>query len=126
MGRPQERIGPSRGLPERLDRRGELIESGAARPEEEITALLATTAPTAAPTAYELHDGPIVASGEMVVTEHAETWTWDDDHSVRLPFTSVQEIRDAKVVRWWDYLDLATLTNAAPPWWLDHIAPGYK
>ena len=21
---------------------------------------------------------------------------------------------------------LATLTNAAPAWWLDHIAPGYK
>ena len=75
---------------------------------------------------YELHDGPIVASGEMVVTEHAETWTWDEDHAVRLPFTSVQQVRDGKVARWWDYLDLATLTNAAPPWWLEHIAPGYK
>lgn len=75
---------------------------------------------------YELHDGPIVASGDLVVTEHAETWIWDDDHTVRLPFTSVQEVRDGKVVRWWDYLDLSTLMNAAPPWWVEHIAAGYK
>jgi limonene-1,2-epoxide hydrolase len=61
-----------------------------------------------------------------VVTEHAETWIWDDDHSVRLPFTSVMEVRDGKVARWWDYLDLSTLMSAAPSWWVEHIAPGYK
>ena len=45
-------------LLDRLDRRGELIESGAPRPEDEITALLATTgSPAIAPTAYQLHDG---------------------------------------------------------------------
>jgi len=76
--------------------------------------------------AYELHDGPIVASGDYVVTEHAETWTWDEEHSVRLPFTSVQEVRDGKVHRWWDYLDLSTLLNAAPQWWHDAIGGGYK
>jgi len=75
---------------------------------------------------YELHDGPIVAMGDHVITEHAETWTWDDEHSVRLPFTSVMELQGGKVVRWWDYLDLSTLMNAAPPWWVDHIGPGYK
>ncbi|MCB0971242.1 MAG: nuclear transport factor 2 family protein [Acidimicrobiales bacterium] len=98
-------------------------EEGAFGPAETAARLRLGLGPLAA---YELHDGPIVASGSMVVTEHAETWTWDDEHSVRLPFTSVQEVRDGKVVRWWDYLDLATLMNAAPAWWLDHIAPGYK
>lgn len=99
------------------------IEDGAYGPAETTARLTLGIAPLQA---YELHDGPIVASGDLVVTEHRETWTWDDDHSVTLPFTSVMEIRDAKVARWWDYLDLATLTNAAPAWWLDHIAPGYK
>ena len=98
-------------------------EEGAFGPAETAARLRLGLGPLAA---YELHDGPIVASGSMVVTEHAETWTWDDEHSVRLPFTSVQEVRDGKVARWWDYLDLATLMNAAPAWWLDHIAPGYK
>jgi limonene-1,2-epoxide hydrolase len=76
--------------------------------------------------AYDLHDGPIVASGDYVVTEHAETWTWDDDHAHTLRFTSVMEVRDGKVDRWWDYLDFTGLMAAAPQWWLDHIAPGYK
>ena len=71
-------------------------------------------------------NGPIVAMGDMVVTEHAETWTWDDEHTVRLPFTSVMEVRDGKVARWWDYLDLGTLMNAAPAWWVEHIAAGYQ
>ena len=76
--------------------------------------------------AYELHDGPIVASGHHVITEHAETWTWEEGVSLRLPFTSVQEVRDGAVVRWWDYLDFTALMATAPQWWLDHIAPGYK
>ncbi|MEZ5138786.1 MAG: nuclear transport factor 2 family protein [Acidimicrobiales bacterium] len=99
------------------------IEDGAYGPAETTARLTLGIAPLQA---YELHDGPIVASGDLVVTEHRETWTWDDDHTVTLPFTSVMEVRDGKVARWWDYLDLATLTNAAPAWWLDHIAPGYK
>lgn len=99
------------------------IEDGAFGPAETAARLRLGLGPLAG---YELHDGPIVASGDMVITEHAETWTWDEDHAVRLPFTSVQQVRDGKVARWWDYLDLATLTNAAPPWWLEHIAPGYK
>lgn len=76
--------------------------------------------------AYELHDGPIVASGRHVITEHAETWTWEEGVSIRLPFTSVQEVRDGKVTRWWDYLDFSALMATAPQWWLEHIAPGYK
>ena len=76
--------------------------------------------------AYELHDGPIVASGDLVVTEHAETWTWEEGLSHTLRFTSVQEVRDGHVDRWWDYLDFGGLMGTAPAWWLDHIAAGYK
>ncbi len=75
---------------------------------------------------YVLHDGTITAAGDRVITEHAETWTWDDDHSITLPFASVMEVRDGKVARWWDYFDLSTLLNAAPAWWLDRIAGGYQ
>ncbi len=99
------------------------IDDGAVGPAETEARLTLGIAPLHA---YELHDGPIVASGDLVVTEHAETWTWEPGVSVRLPFTSVQELRDGLVVRWWDYLDLGTLMNAAPAWWVEHIAPGYK
>ena len=99
------------------------VDEGARGPAETVARLSLGIAPLQA---YELHDGPIVASGDFVVTEHRETWTWDDDHSVTLPFTSVMEVRDGKVARWWDYLDLSTLMNAAPAWWVEHIAPGYK
>jgi limonene-1,2-epoxide hydrolase len=75
---------------------------------------------------YELHDGPIVASGGYVVTEHSETWTWEPGVSATLPFTSVMQVSGGKVDRWWDYFDLATLMNAAPQWWLDHVAAGYR
>lgn len=75
---------------------------------------------------YELHDGTIVASGDHVITEHSETWTWEEGVTIRLPFTSVQEVRDGRVHRWWDYLDFSALMATAPAWWLDHIAAGYK
>jgi limonene-1,2-epoxide hydrolase len=75
---------------------------------------------------YVLHDGPIIAAGGYVVTEHRETWIWEPGVEVTLPFTSVMQLSNGKVDRWWDYLDLATLLNAAPAWWHDHIAPGYK
>jgi limonene-1,2-epoxide hydrolase len=76
--------------------------------------------------AYELHPGRVVAEDDLVVTEHAETWTWEPGVSVRLPFTSVMEVRDGRVDRWWDYFDLSTLMNAAPPWWVEHVMKGYK
>jgi limonene-1,2-epoxide hydrolase len=99
------------------------LDEGAYGPAETEARLTLGIAPLHA---YELHDGTIVASGGMVVTEHAETWEWEPGVSVRLPFTSVQEVRDGRVHRWWDYFDLGTLMNAAPAWWVEHIAPGYK
>lgn len=99
------------------------LDEGAFGPAETEARLRLGLEPLAA---YELHDGPIVASGDMVVTEHAETWTWESGESVRLPFSSVMEVRDGRVDRWWDYFDLSTLMNAAPAAWVDHIAGGYK
>ncbi len=77
--------------------------------------------------AYECHRGLIVAEGPMVITEHDELWTWDDEHSVTHKFVSVMELDDdGMVTRWWDYWDMASLVNAAPEWWVLHIMAGYK
>lgn len=76
--------------------------------------------------AYELHDGPITAMADRVVTEHAETWTFEEGVTITLRFTSVMDVRDGKVARWWDYLDFGALMSTAPQWWLDHIAGGYQ
>ena len=67
----------------------------------------------------------VVAEGDTVVTEHAETWRWHTGEEVTLPFVSVQELRDGMILRWWDYWDLQTLLGAAPAWWVEHIAQGY-
>ena len=32
---------------------------------------------------------------------------------------------DGRITRWWDYFNLPTLLDAAPGWWLEHIAAGY-
>ena len=68
----------------------------------------------------------IVAEGDVVVTEHVELWEWPTGERARLPFVSVQEIRDGKLVRWWDYWDLQTLMAVAPGWWVEHVMRGYK
>ncbi len=67
----------------------------------------------------------MVAQGNVVVTEHTETWHWHTGEQVTLPFVSVQELSEMIIVRWWDYWDLQTLMNAAPAWWIEHIAQGY-
>ena len=63
----------------------------------------------------------IVVDGDTVVTEHAETWHFDDEVSVTLPFVSVQEIHDGKFTLWRDYSNMNTLLDNAPPWWIEHI-----
>jgi limonene-1,2-epoxide hydrolase len=67
----------------------------------------------------------MVAEGDAVVTEHAETWHWHTGEVVTLPFVSVQEVRNGSIMRWWDYWDLQTLMNGAPDWWIEHVAQGY-
>ena len=74
---------------------------------------------------YEHHLRTTVADGDVVVTEHAEHWFWPTGEDVLLPFVSVHEVRDGQLVRWWDYWDTRTLMDAAPAWWLEHIASGW-
>jgi ketosteroid isomerase-like protein len=74
---------------------------------------------------YEHEFRLMVAEGDAVVTEHAETWHWHTGEHVTLPFVSVHELRDGLIIRWWDYWDLQTLMNAAPAWWIEHIMQGY-
>ncbi|NUP30311.1 MAG: nuclear transport factor 2 family protein [Streptomycetaceae bacterium] len=75
---------------------------------------------------YEHNLKHIVADGDVVITEHAETWHWKTGESVTLPFVSVHEIGpDGKFTRWHDYWDFNTLMIAAPAWWLEHIAEGF-
>ena len=68
----------------------------------------------------------MVVDGDTVVTEHGEHWEWPTGEQVTLPFVSIQELRDGKIVRWHDYWDMATLMNAAPQWWVEHIMQGYQ
>lgn len=77
-------------------------------------------------TEYKHHPRLAVADGDAVITEHAEEWHWKTGESVILPFVSVHEMRDGKIHRWYDYWDMATLMNAAPQWWVEHIMQGYK
>lgn len=74
---------------------------------------------------YEHHLRLMVSEGDTVVVEHAETWRWHTGEEVTLPFVSVHQLVEGKIVRWWDYWDLQTLMNAAPDWWIEHIMQGY-
>ena len=71
---------------------------------------------------YDHERGLIVADGEHVVTEHAETWHWPGGESVTLPFVSVQRVVDGTIVLWKDYWDYQTLMNAAPADWQERLA----
>ena len=76
---------------------------------------------------YVLHDGPIVASGDMVITEHAEEWTWASGEHVRLPFTLGDGgARRARSTAGGTTSTCPPSMNAAPAAWVDSIAGGYK
>lgn len=98
-------------------------EDGAFGPEETAARLRLGLAPLEK---YVLHDGPIVANGDLVITEHAEEWSWHTGEHALLRFCSVHEINNNKIDRWWDYFDLGGLMSAAPAWWVEHIMVGYK
>ena len=77
-------------------------------------------------TAYEHDLVLMVADGDVVITEHAETWHWKTGEQVTLPFVSVHVVRDGTIERWSDYWDLQTLLGAAPAWWIEHIMVGWQ
>ena len=70
---------------------------------------------------YTHEPGIVVAEGDTVVTEHAETWRWESGETVTLPFVSVQRVRGDRIVLWKDYWDQQTLMAAAPRSWHDRL-----
>ncbi|MFN8035502.1 MAG: nuclear transport factor 2 family protein [Acidimicrobiia bacterium] len=98
-------------------------EEGAFGPDEIIARLRLGLEPLEA---YIHHPRLMVAGDSTVVTEHAEEWHWHTGERITFPFVSVQELRDGKITRWWDYWDLQTLLAAAPAWWVERVAGGYK
>lgn len=98
-------------------------EEGARGPAEVAARLRLGLAPLSG---YVLHPGTIVAQGNMVVTEHAEEWSWHTGEHHLVRFCSVMEVRDGQVDRWWDYVDLSQLLGAAPQWWIEHVMQGYR
>jgi ketosteroid isomerase-like protein len=76
----------------------------------------------------KLFDEPrhLVAGEDVVMTEHVEHWEWPTGETMALDVASVHEIRDGKIIRWWDYWDMSVLTAAAPPWWFEHVMQGWK
>jgi limonene-1,2-epoxide hydrolase len=64
----------------------------------------------------------IVVEGDTVITEHAETWHFDGETSVTLPFVSVQVVGpDGQLRLWRDYSNMDTLLSGAPEWWITHV-----
>ena len=64
----------------------------------------------------------LVAEGDTVVTEHTETWHFDADHVVALPFVTIHAVEGDTIVLWRDYWDLGTLMSGAPAWWIERLA----
>ena len=64
----------------------------------------------------------VVSQGDVVVTEHTETWHWPSGERVTLPFVSVQVVDGDVITLWKDYWDQQTLMAAAPQWWHERLA----
>lgn len=71
---------------------------------------------------YRNHEGLLVADGETVMYEHAETWTFRTGEVVELPFVSVHRVQAGRVTLWKDYWDFGTVVSAAPAGWLEGLA----
>jgi limonene-1,2-epoxide hydrolase len=53
-----------------------------------------------------------VCSGDLVLNERIDTFTFPDGREVALPIAGVFELRNGKVQRWRDYFDLATFRGS--------------
>ena len=96
---------------------------GATGPDQIIARLKLGIEPLEAYWHFPKH---LVAEGDIVVTEHTETWVFHTGESVDHPFTSVMEVRDGLIVRWHDYSHLPNLLDNAPSWWHQHITQGFQ
>jgi limonene-1,2-epoxide hydrolase len=68
------------------------------------------------------HDVTIVATGDVVMTEHIEVWDFPTGERAELPFVSVQQLQDGLISMWKDYWHQPTLMDAAPAWWHERLA----
>jgi limonene-1,2-epoxide hydrolase len=66
---------------------------------------------------YEQYEGPVIAQGDYVITEHREVWHWPTGETASLPFVSVMTVVDGLITLWKDYWDYNTLWQAAPESW---------
>jgi limonene-1,2-epoxide hydrolase len=71
---------------------------------------------------YEHYEGPIIAHGGLVVTEHREVWHWSTGETASLPFVSVMTVVGDVITLWKDYWDYNTLMQAAPQSWHGRLA----
>ena len=70
---------------------------------------------------YSHVPGAVAATGETVMVEHAETWTWATGETVTLPFVTVHRVVDGKVLVWKDYWNYETLRSGAPADWEERL-----
>ncbi|MCZ4551701.1 nuclear transport factor 2 family protein [Gordonia rubripertincta] len=71
---------------------------------------------------YVNHDGLLIESGEDVMYEHSETWTWPTGETAVLSFVTVHKVAGGKVTLWKDYWDFGGLASTAPPTWMEDLA----
>jgi limonene-1,2-epoxide hydrolase len=60
----------------------------------------------------------MVATGNVVVTEHVEILRFATGEEIAYPFVSVMEIQDGLIERWHDYGNV-TLFGGGPPGWIE-------
>ena len=70
---------------------------------------------------YTHRPGSVAATGDTVMVEHAETWTWATGETVTLPFVTVHRVVRGKVLLWKDYWDYETLRRGAPVDWEERL-----
>jgi len=70
---------------------------------------------------YEHVHGRVATNGDIVMVEHAETWTWDTGESTTLPFVSVHRVAGDQVVLWKDYWNYGQLMDVAPEAWKERL-----
>ena len=70
---------------------------------------------------YEHGPAHVVSEGNVVCTEHTETWHWPTGETAVLPFVSIQHVEGGTITLWKDYWDLQTLMAAAPPGWQERL-----
>ncbi|MDT5134779.1 MAG: hypothetical protein QOJ20_5892 [Mycobacterium sp.] len=70
---------------------------------------------------YENFPGLMLTNGADVMYEHHEEWRWPTGESAVNRFVTVHRVENGKITLWKDYWDMATMTNCAPPNWVENL-----